>query len=103
MTRPVRALLPDDRVVPAPEILSSQLAGEAILLDPEGGTYFALNEVAARCWALLAGGTERLGTVHARLLEEYDVESAQLWRDLVDLVERLVEEELVRVKVEYEP
>lgn len=93
-----RPLLPDDRVAAAPGILASQLDGEAVLLDPEGGTYYALSEVAARFWAFLEGGSGALGDLHKRLLSEYEVEPGRLWGDLVELVERLWEEGLVEVE-----
>lgn len=93
-----RPLLPDDRVAPAPGILASQLGGEAVLLDPEGGTYYGLNAVAARFWAFLETGAGALGDFHKRLLSEYEVEPGRLWGDLVELVERLWEEGLVEVE-----
>jgi len=93
-----RPLLPDDLVAPAAGILVSQLDGEAVLLDPECGTYYALNAVAARLWGLLEAGRAPLGGLHKCLLSEYEVEPSRLWGDLVELVERLAEEGLVEVE-----
>ena len=47
---------------------------------------------------MLAGYARvKLEIAHRDLLKEFDVESAELGRDLVGLVERLVERELLRV------
>ena len=40
-------------VVAAKDQMSSELAGEAVILDMESGTYFGLNEVGARVWSLI--------------------------------------------------
>src|SRR5438874_308601 len=50
---PTQALTLDSRVVPADELLSSELDGEAVILDLTSGVYFGLNGVGARIWELL--------------------------------------------------
>lgn len=98
------------RVRPVPRILSTHLEGEAVLLDPEAGRYFSLNELGARVWELLGpdsdagsgegpdeGVARPLAAVHAVLAAEYEVDPERLWRDLEALVARLAEEGLVEV------
>lgn len=80
-------------------ILSRIVEGEAILLDPDSGTYYAANEVARRVWEL-AADAPTLEEVHRVLLAEYDVDPETLLRDVAELVERLRAEELIDVEVE---
>jgi hypothetical protein len=75
-------------------VLFRELEGEAVLLDLDAGTYFGLNEVGTRAWALIGEGVA-LGGVQEVLLREYEVAPDQLWDDLVALVGELLEHRLV--------
>jgi Coenzyme PQQ synthesis protein D (PqqD) len=87
---------PETRLRPRGDVLFRDLGGEAVLLDPEAGTYFGLNEVGTDIWGLLAGGTS-LGEAHAKLVRMYDAPADQVWEDLVALVRDLVGSRLVEV------
>jgi hypothetical protein len=76
--------------------ISSDLAGEEIILDLAEGTYYGLNEVGADIWALLSS-PRRVSDICAKLEEEYDVERDVLERDVVDLLSEMHERGLVRV------
>jgi hypothetical protein len=91
------ALGPDTRVRHHPGILFRDLAGEAVLLDPEAGIYFGLNEVGTRTWNLLGAGAT-LGAAHATLLAEYDARPDQIWEDLLDLVRDLLAHGLLQLE-----
>jgi hypothetical protein len=80
-----------------PGVLFRDLAGEAVLLDLEAGTYFGLNEVGTRAWNLLGGGGATLAAVHAALLVEYDAPPKQVWDDLLALVRDLLAHRLVEI------
>lgn len=71
------------------EVVYRDLAGEAVILDLATGTYFGLDPVGTRMWALLAehGAPE---PVVAAMLEEYEVDEARLRRDVDALVRQLV-------------
>ena len=74
--------LSPDTVLSVPQGLSvADLGGEAVVLDPVGGEYFGLNEVAARILTLIGDGTT-LSQVVDRLLTEYEVDRAQLEADV---------------------
>jgi len=75
-------------------VLHQNLQGEAILLDLESGVYFGLDEVGTRFWTL-AGIHGRLDAVVDAMLEEFEVERAELEKDLESLVEDLVEKGLL--------
>lgn len=87
---------PETRVRPRKDVLFRDLGGEAVLLDPEAGTYFGLNEVGTEIWSLLAGGIP-LGEAHASLVRTYDAPADQVWEDLIALVRDLAGSRLVEI------
>lgn len=86
----------DARLRVADGVLSQEVAGEAVLLDPERGVYFGLNEVGAAFWRLL-GEHPRLAEIHALLAERYDVAPERLRADLEELVRDLAAHGLVEI------
>ena len=82
------------RLAPAPDVLIQTVVGEAVLLDLRSQKYFGLNEVGTRAWQLLQE-TGDAGAVYERLGHEYDVDPAQLERDLDELFGRLLKAGLV--------
>lgn len=82
------------KLVLSPEVMFQELGGEMVLLDLASESYFGLDEVGARIWALLNEQGE-LQTVFEAMLAEYDVEPRELEKDLRELVERLLEAGLV--------
>ena len=85
-----------------PRVLARELGGEAVLLDLDRGTYFGLNEVGSRTWALL-GDHSRLAEVAELLLVEYEVSADRLWPELEALVVDLARHGLVDVEPELGP
>ena len=84
-----RARIPDG-------ILFRELNGESVILSLDSETYFGLDEVGTRIWELLrAGGT--FETVYETLSSEYDVDGAELRRDLEELLDQLIGRKLIEV------
>jgi hypothetical protein len=69
---------------------------DAVLLNTRSNQYFALEEVGARLWTLLKDG-KRLNDAHQSLLAEYEVEPAELERDILELVTHMLEIGLVEL------
>jgi hypothetical protein len=69
---------------------------DAVLLNTRSNQYFALEEVGARLWTLLKDG-KRLNDAHQSLLAEYEVEPAELERDILELVTHMLENGLVEL------
>jgi hypothetical protein len=69
---------------------------DAVLLNTRSNQYFALEEVGARLWELLKDG-KRLNDAHQSLLAEYEVEPAELERDILELVTHMLENGLVEL------
>ena len=89
-------LRPETVIRHRPGVLFRDLAGEAVLLDPEAGIYFGLNEVGTRAWSLFGPGMT-LEAVHAVLRAEYDAPPERIWNDLLVLVRDLVDHRLVEI------
>lgn len=91
------SLEPGTRIRRRPRVVWRELAGEAVLLDLDGERYFGLDEVGTRVWTLIEE-PRALAEVHGALLAEYAVGADELWRDLVELVDRLVTAGLAEVE-----
>lgn len=77
-------------------VAARELQGELVLLNLESGTYFGLDETGTAMWRLI----ERHGAVARvfdQMLSEYDVAPDQLRRDLLALVQQLVDKGLLEV------
>lgn len=79
-----------------PGIASAKLGGEAVVLNPNAGQYFGLNEVAARIFDIVQE-PKSFQEIEDILIREYDVERDQLRGDVAHFVEALVEQGLVCV------
>lgn len=84
------------RVTIEENVIIRQVGDEAVLLNLKTSQYYALNAVGCRMVQVLAE-CDSIAKAHLRLLEEYDVDSAELRVDLQDLIEALLKQELVRV------
>ena len=65
-----------------------------MLLDLDGGTYFALNEVGARVWEL-SDGSRTVAEIATQLADEYDAPVAVIQADVLELLGELEVEQLV--------
>jgi hypothetical protein len=83
-----------DKVVIPPQVMARQVGEETVILDLASGTYFGLDPVGARIWALLGEG-KTLAQVCDAMQEEFEVSRADLERDVLDLAVRLQEQQLI--------
>ncbi|MEM1115078.1 MAG: PqqD family protein [Bacteroidota bacterium] len=88
---------PGTTVVVSQNLAVADLGDEAVLLDPNTGNYFGLNEVAARILELAASETTVDRIVKA-LLDEYDVDRARLEADVAVFVKDLEAKGLLSVR-----
>jgi hypothetical protein len=94
--KPVVALASSARIPDG--ILYHELHDELILLNLDTGVYFGLNAVGASIWRLIQTHRNRsLQQILMFLLEEYDVEKERCARDLLALVSRLEENQLLEI------
>ncbi len=80
--------LPDSLAISAFAI-SERLSDETVVLNLQTGRYCGLNSTATRFWELVAEGASVSDAVD-RLVEEFDVERAELEADLGALIEELL-------------
>jgi hypothetical protein len=77
--------------------VSTELDGRAVILDVTSGTYYELNEVGSRVWALMQTAI-RVAAIHEQLLAEYDVDPELCKQDLLALLRQLASVGLIQVE-----
>lgn len=88
-----------DIVVATQGQISSDLAGEAVILDLTSGVYYGLNEVGATIWHLIQQ-PRTIQEVQQSLLQEYDVDPEVCTQDLLQLLQELQAAGLVNINHE---
>ena len=76
--------------------LFRELAGEAVLLNLDSGTYFGLDETGTSFWQALTT-TDTIQGAYDLLLSEYDVEPDDLRQDISGLLDKLIDHALVKI------
>lgn len=87
---------PDSVVVVAKNQVSTDLAGEAVILNLESGMYYGLDEVGARIWELIQQ-PQSVPVILETLLNEYEVEPGQCENDLLVLLQSLATAKLIEI------
>ncbi|MGA7877557.1 MAG: PqqD family protein [Desulfoferrobacter sp.] len=87
------------RVTVPEDVLFRELDGEAVILNLESEQYFGLDEVGTGMWAELTH-SDSIESAYQKLLEEYEVDGETLRRDLTDLIEKLSDKGLVKVRAQ---
>jgi len=76
------------------EIIWRNLEGEAVLLNPQTGKYFGINEVGCSFWEKV-DGKKSIADIIDLLLNEYDVERKTLENDINELVAAMEKQNIV--------
>jgi len=85
---------PESQPRRAERILTHRGQEELVLLDPESGMYFTLDEVGARVWEL-ADGKATVTQIADTLAGEFDAPLETITDDLLELLGELEESDLV--------
>lgn len=81
-------------------VLTQKLDGELVLLHPEQGLYYGLNQVGTTVWELLRQSPGRsLRSVMEALCQEYDVSQAQCEEDVLKMVRQLYNSGLATINL----
>lgn len=83
-----------DRVAVPDGVLISQLQEESVILNLESERYFGLDDVGTRFLTVLTS-SDSIESAYETLLAEYDVDSQALRHDLLELVEKLIDQGLL--------
>lgn len=89
----------DARVRVPKEVSSTTVEHGAILMNLNTGHYYALRDIGMRFWELIKDGGP-LREAYRVLLDEYEVEPAQLEHDLLELLAELLKNGLVEIPPE---
>ncbi len=76
------------------QVLSQGVPDKLVLLIPDDGSYFALNDVGARVWEL-CDGIRSISDIVATVADEFDAPITVIEVDVVELLDELVSERLV--------
>ena len=74
-----------DKVAISADVVAREVSGELVLLNLDSGTYFGLNPVGGRVWALVEEQPRTLQEVSAVLQEEFAVSAEEAESDLLQL------------------
>lgn len=85
-----------DRVKIPDGVLISKLQEESVILNLDSERYYGLDDVGTRILAVLTT-SESIETAYETLVNEYDVDAQVLRRDLLELVEELVQQGLIKI------
>jgi Coenzyme PQQ synthesis protein D (PqqD) len=77
--------------------ISSDLAGESVILHLQSGVYYGLNEVGAHIWSMIQQPTT-VPKIRSAVLETYDVEPEVCDRDILSLLQDLQAVGLVEIR-----
>ena len=96
------ALTTQSVVVASKEQVSSDLAGEAIVLSLRTGLYYGLADVGLRIWELVREPI-RVAEVCGVIVREYEVAAERCEHDVLELLSDLAKHELIDVCDESRP
>jgi len=90
-------LTPDSIVGAAVEQVSSDLAGEVIILNLNSATYYGLDAVGASVWKLVQK-PRTVRDICDAIVEEYEVDAERCESDVLPFLEALTEAGLVETR-----
>ena len=70
------------------------VAGEAIVIDVNTGTYFSLNKIGTEFWEML-DGAQSVQQHAATIAQKYDVDAGMVTGDLLELAQTMVKDGIV--------
>jgi hypothetical protein len=82
-------------VVRSPAIVHEAIDGEAVIIDLESGTYFSAEGASAITWQRIGGGASAADLASA-IAERYDGDPDRIGAAVVQFIEQLCQEGLIR-------
>ena len=77
------------------EQVSSNMAGEVVILNHDKGMYYGLSEVGALVWSALEGGPKSFEELCELVMADYEIDRANCEEDISALLTDLIKEKLV--------
>lgn len=88
--------LSGNRFVADKEHLYSELNGEAVILSMNNGKYYGINAVGAVIWAIIQNPVT-FQDIQTKLMSEYDVDEATCRQEVLSFLEKMAEDDLLKV------
>lgn len=85
-----------DRVKIPDDVLISKLQEESVILNLASERYYGLDNVGTRILSVLTT-SDSIEAAYQTLLQEYDVDGHMLRQDLLEIVQKLVDQGIVQV------
>lgn len=89
----------DSTVVASKDQVCAELNGELVILNLKNRVYYGLDPVGTRIWKLIQTPTT-VFCVRNSLLAEYQVEPERCEADLLALLQKLADQELVQIRAD---
>ncbi|MFH2096071.1 MAG: lasso peptide biosynthesis PqqD family chaperone [Bacteroidota bacterium] len=77
-----------------PEMLSSNMDGETVMMSIENGEYYGLNEIGTRIWELTADRISVKELIE-KLMDEYEVDEETCKTDVFEFLDGLMKKKLI--------
>ena len=81
----------------SPSILTAEVNGEIVMMSIEQGCYFGLNDIASDMWKRIEPPCS-FATLIDSLAADYEADRASIMADVQALLDRMVEQDIVRLK-----
>ena len=85
---------PESRLRRRDRVLVQRAAGTLVLLDLDGGHYYALDEVSARVWEM-CDGTHGVDAIVQTIGTEYDAPVDTIYEDVLAFLQEMLDENLL--------
>ena len=79
-----------------PEILSSKIGEEVILMSMEAESYFGLDAIATRIWQLLSEKPSTIDELVVHLLKEFEINEITCKEDVIVFINELSSKKLIQ-------
>ena len=84
----------DSTISISPDVMIRKVGEESVLLDLKTERYLGLNAVGTRMWSVL-GRADSIQVAYDELLQEFEVEPAQLRKDVEEFIDQLLDQQLI--------
>jgi Coenzyme PQQ synthesis protein D (PqqD) len=89
----------DSIVVVSQDQVSSDLAGESVILNLKNGTYYGLNELGSVIWEFIQE-PKTVADICENILQEYEVDTETCYSSVQALLVDLVDAQLIEIRHE---
>lgn len=80
-----------------PDVISSKLEDQLVMMDIDKGKYFSMNPVATRVWELLEEPSS-VNELCDKLLNEFEVSKEQCFDEVLELLGKMKELDLLEIQ-----